>query len=430
VSPQRGADASTDVTEDVESFRLRAREWIRANLRTVPPEATVGTLRNDRTDEEELAGVARNREVQRMLFDAGLAGICFPREYGGQGLTPAHQRAFNEEVVGYEYPSRFQAPTLSPCAAVILDFGTEEQKQRHIPAILKGEELWMQFLSEPSGGSDVAGALTSAVQEGDDWVLNGSKVWTTGAWWSDWGLCLARTNWDVPKHRGLTVFMLPIRQEGVDVHRIEMLNGSKEFCQEFLTDVRVPDSDRIGDIDGGWAVGTRWMFHERMLYNSPLVTVPTGSSHGGLDAATLVKVARDTGRLETPEASELIGEARTLELVKERLNERLGRGMMAGKLSDQAAAIGRLFHGVSASRISTIAFELAGSIGAAWSDEDGAAKHAGEDFLMRQASSIGGGTTEIARNVISERVLGMPRERAMDRDIPFRDVPRGAPTRS
>ena len=148
----------------------------------------------------------------------------------------------NEELVGYEYPTRLQAPTLSPCAAVLLDFGTEEQKLRHIPAILKGEEIWMQFLSEPSGGSDVAGALTSAVRDGDEWVLNGSKIWTTGAWWSDWGLCLARTNWDVPKHRGLTVFMLPIRQHGLEIHRIEMLNGSKEFCQEFLTDVRVPDS--------------------------------------------------------------------------------------------------------------------------------------------------------------------------------------------
>ena len=175
-----------------------------------------------------------------MLFDAGLAGICFPPEYGGQGLTPAHQQVLNEELAGYEYPMRLQVPTFSPCAAVLLDFGTEEQKQRHIPAILKGEEIWMQLLSEPSGGSDVAGALTTAVRDGDEWVLNGSKVWTTGAWWSDWGLCLARTNWDVPKHRGLTVFMFPIDQEGIEVHRIEMLNGNKEFCQEFLTDVACP----------------------------------------------------------------------------------------------------------------------------------------------------------------------------------------------
>ena len=161
---------------------------------------------------------------------------------------------------------------------MLLDFGTEEQKQRHIPAILKGEEIWMQFLSEPSGGSDVAGVLTSAVREGDEWVLNGSKIWTTGAWVADWGLCLARTNWDVPKHRGLTVFILPIRQPGVDISRIEMLNGNMEFCQEFLTDVRVPDTDRIGEVDGGWTVGTRWLFHERMLHNSPLVTVPPQTS--------------------------------------------------------------------------------------------------------------------------------------------------------
>ena len=145
--------------------------------------------------------------------------------YGGQGLTPAHQRAFNEELAGYEHPSRLQVPTFTPCLAVLLDFGTEEQKQRHIPAILRGEEIWMQLLSEPSGGSDVAGALTTAVRDGDEWILNGSKVWTTGAWWSDWGLCLARTNWDVPKHRGLTVFMLPLHQPGIEMQQIEMLNG-------------------------------------------------------------------------------------------------------------------------------------------------------------------------------------------------------------
>ena len=128
-----------------------------------------------------------------------------------------------------------------PCAAVLLEFGTEEQKKRHLPAILKGEEIWMQFLSEPSGGSDVAGALTTAVRDGDEWVVNGSKIWTTGAWFSDYGLCLLRTNWDVPKHRGLSVFIIKIHQPGIELHRIEMINGSREFCQEFITDLRVPD---------------------------------------------------------------------------------------------------------------------------------------------------------------------------------------------
>jgi len=367
-----------------------------------------------------------DREIQRKLFDAGLAGICFPRAYGGQGLSADHQKALNQELAGYEYPARLQVPTLSPCATVLLEFGTEDQKRSHIPAILRGEELWMQFLSEPSGGSDVAGALTSAVRDGEQWVLNGSKVWTTGAWWSDWGLCLARTNWDVPKHRGLTVFMLPIHQSGVEVHRIEMLNGSREFCQEFMTDVIIPDTDRIGEVDDGWTVGTRWMFHERMMYSSPYVSVPEGTSHGGMDARTVLAMARAGDRMDDPSVRDLVGEARMLDIVSDELLKRVTESMRSGRLSDQAAAIGRLFKGTASSRISTIALEVAGSAGAAWT-EAGPAGEIAVSFLMRQAASIAGGTLEMARNVISERVLSMPRERSGDRDVPFRDVPRARP---
>jgi alkylation response protein AidB-like acyl-CoA dehydrogenase len=410
--------------ESVEAFRQRARSWIEEHLTRVGP--LVVSLGSGRADDEERAGVARDREVQRMLFDAGLAGICIPREYGGQGLTPAHQVALNEALAGYEYPVRLQVPTFSPCAAILVDFGTEDQKKRHLPAILRGEQIWMQFLSEPSGGSDVAGALTTAIRDGDEWVLNGSKVWTTGAWWSDWGLCLARTNWDVPKHRGLTVFMLPIDREGIEVHRIEMLNGNREFCQEFLTDVRVPDTDRIGEVDQGWTVGTRWMFHERMLYNSPYVTVPTGTVQGSSGSSSAVAIARDAGRLEDPVARDLLGETHTLELVGEALKARIGQGITGGTMSDQAAAVARLFHGTSTARRVNIAFELGGTAGAAWTDGDGPLAGVGDELLMRQVGSIGGGTTEMARNVISERVLGMPRERTLDRDVAFRDVPRSA----
>ena len=412
--------------EEVESFRNRARGWIRANLRPVPTTNPERMLRRVLNDEEELAAVLHDRQLQRMLFDAGFAGVCFPRAYGGQGLSPAHQRALNEELVGYEYAARVQVPTFSPCAAVLLEFGNEEQKTTHLPAILKGEEIWMQFLSEPSGGSDVAGALTSAVRDGDEWVLNGSKIWTTGTWWSDWGLCLARTNWDVPKHRGLSVFMLPIRQPGVEVHRIEMLNGSKEFCQEFLTDVRVPDSDRVGQVNDGWTVGVRWLFHERMLYNSPFVTFPASTFHSA-SSTSLVGVARATGRVSDPWIRDLIGEARVLEVVREHLQRRVGEGIASGRMSDQAAALVRLFGGVASARTTTIGFEIAGAAGAAWTDEDGDAADIGADFLLRQTSCIGGGTTEMARNVISERLLGMPRERTLDRDVPFRDVPRSRP---
>ncbi|HEX6394810.1 MAG TPA: acyl-CoA dehydrogenase family protein [Acidimicrobiales bacterium] len=416
---------TVDGIEDVESFRRRARNWISTNLepRSNRPQARLGIVQNE---DDDLAAIARERDIQRQLFEAGLAGVCVSPEYGGQGLTRAHQQALNEELCGYEYPSRIQVPTFSPCASVLLEFGTDAQKRAHLPAILRGEELWMQLLSEPSGGSDVAAALTTAVRDGDEWVLNGSKIWTTGAWWSDWGLCLARTNWDVPKHRGLTVFILPLHQPGIEIHRIEMLNGDKEFCQEFLTDVRVPDSDRIGEVDEGWTVGVRWMFHERMLYNSPLVTRPPDSGQGGGVMRPVAQVARDSGLSEDRLVRDLVGEARMLEIVESRLLERISAGIRSGTMSDQSSAIGRLFHGVAAARTRTISCEVAGSAGAAWTNDDGEAAGAGIEFVMRQASCIGGGTTEMARNVISERVLGMPRERTPDRDTPFRDVPRSA----
>ena len=410
--------------EPLEDFRHRARSFIAENLGPLPRSAFDG-LRNTRTDEEELADVERDRQLQRTLFDGGLAGITVPADYGGQGLTPDHQRVLNEEMAGHEYPVRFQLPTFNPCMAVLLDFASEDLKREHIPAMLRGEELWMQFLSEPGSGSDVAGAVTTAERDGDEWILNGSKVWTTGAWFSDWGLCLARTNWDVPKHRGLSVFVFPIRTEGIEVQRIEMLNGNMDFCQEFLDDLRVPDTDRIGEVDDGWTVGSRWMFHERIQHNSPLVTRPLGAEQAQLNGETMVSVARDSGHLDDPEVRRLIGEAEMLDLVAGALDRRLNVGMSSGEMTGQAASIGRLFHGRSNVRRTTIGFELAGSAGVAWSENDGELALRGDDFLMRQANAIGGGTLEMAANNIAERVLGMPRERSHGRDTPFRDIPRG-----
>jgi alkylation response protein AidB-like acyl-CoA dehydrogenase len=409
-----------ETMENLEVFRQRARNWIQQNLGPSLPEDLSQSCESDAA---ELLAVARDRKLQRRLFDGGFAGICFPREYGGQGLTASHQRVFNEELVGHEFPSRFAVPTFSPCAAVLLEFGTAEQKARHIPAILKGEEVWVQMLSEPGGGSDVAGATTSAARDRDGWVLNGSKVWTSRAWWADWGLILARTNWSVPKHEGLTVFILPLQQASVQIHRIERLNGESEACQEFLTDTRVPDGDRVGEIDAGWAIGTRWMYHERSGSNSPYVTRPIGLRTETSDESAVVHVARRAGRLTDPLAHDLIGESRALAIVTHALLRRVATA--AATTQADHSAISRLFVGLAQVRQATIAFDLAGSAAAAWTDQEAVAGTPGMDFLLRQTSCIGGGTTEIARNVISERVLGMPREPSGDRNIPFRDVPRG-----
>jgi alkylation response protein AidB-like acyl-CoA dehydrogenase len=410
-----------EAPEDVGSFRLRAREWIRASLS--PASADTVGLRAV-PEEVELAAVARDRALQRKLHDAGLNGLIVAREYGGQGLTGAHQRVLNEELAGYEWPSRFQVPTMSPCAAVLLEFGPEELKRQHIPAILRGEEIWMQFLSEPSGGSDLAGALTTAVRDGDDWVLNGSKVWTTGAWWADWAICLVRTDWDAPKHQGLTVFALPIRQPGIVVRQIEMLNGARDFCQEYLTDVRVPDSHRIGEVNGGWTVASRLLFHERMMHNSPYVTNPAGA-HGVAAEASPTRVARDAGRLADPVARDLVGEVRVLELAASALQRRVSDGVRSGALTPDSSAVARVLTITRTIRASQVRYEIAGDLSAAWSAADGPSAGMGDLYLMRQVASIGGGTTEMARNVIAERVLGMPREQTRDRGIPFRDVPRG-----
>ncbi len=423
-----GTDTTSIGIESVEDFRIRARTWLAENF----PRAQGNDLllRAGASEEAELAEIAHARDLQRMLFDGGLAGVCFPTAYGGQGLTPDHQRALNEECAGYEIPRILQVPTFVPCAAVLLEFGTEEQKQRHIPAILKGEEIWMQFLSEPSGGSDVAGALTTAVRDGDEWVVNGSKIWTTGAWFSDYGLCLLRTNWDVPKHRGLSVFIIKIHQPGIELHRIEMINGSREFCQEFITDLRVPDSDRVGEVDQGWTVGTRWMFHEKnaMGGGSPYVT---GSMYSNTDEShtrdPLVELADATGHLDDPRACDLIGEAFALKVARKELSDRITAGMRAGVFPENSAAIARLMSAVTQQRAVTIGMELAGTSAAATLADDPWAER-GFDFLERQTSGIGGGTTEMARNNISERVLGMPREMTHDKNMPYRDVPKGPPS--
>jgi len=409
--------------EDVESFRLRVRAFVRENLAPAPSRAQ---MFGGMTDEEELAEMDRQRALQRQLFDAGFAGIVVPTAYGGAGLTPAHAQAFNREITGFDTPNMLQVPNFTPCMAVILEFGTHEQKLRHIPPILKGEHIFVQFLSEPSSASDAAGAQTTATRDGEEWLLNGSKLWSSGAWRADYGLCLARTNWDVEKHRGLSVFIVPTHAEGLDLHRIEMIGGGRDFCQEFFTDVRLPDEDRIGEVDDGWTVGIRWLFHERSFALSPyIIRAEGGGDAFGTPDEALVRLARKVGRIDDPIARDMIGEVRANSLVAGQATKRITQAIRTGYLNDQGAALSRLLSGVNATRQSTVAFEIAGHSGVVWDENDEESGRRGMAFLVRQAAQIGGGTTEMARNVISERVLGMPRERAGDKDIAYRDAPRG-----
>jgi alkylation response protein AidB-like acyl-CoA dehydrogenase len=418
--------------EDVESFRLRAREWVSVNLPRLPDGAAApdGEGRGHVDD----AAWLRARELQRLLFDGGFAGICYPKEYGGQGLTPEHQKAFTEETTGYEMPLLLNVPTFSICGPVILELGTEEQKREHLPKVLSGAEILVQFLSEPRGGSDLAGLTTRAVRDGDVFIVSGAKIWSSGAYAADYATCLVRTDWQAPKHRGLTMLLMKVHQPGVTIRKIRQLDGNDEFCEEFIDDVEVPVSNVIGEINGGWAVATRQLFHERNAVGggSPYVSggAQIGNAQRAASADPLIQLVRRTGQASDPRARELVAESHLLSRVQEQLIGRVGAGMQAQQLPSTAGSIIRLFAGMSTVRRAEIGLELAGShaaSGPALPDAGGTPGEPaiGVQFLTRQSSCLGGGSTEMARNIISERVLGMPREYAADRDIPFSQVRQG-----
>jgi alkylation response protein AidB-like acyl-CoA dehydrogenase len=382
---------------------------------------------NDRSDERR----ERERELQALLWQGGFAGICFPAEYGGLGLSLEHQRAFTEESAPYDMPFSLNVPTLGILAATLVEFGTHEQKLRHLPAILRGEELWVQFLSEPSGGSDLAGCLTRADRDGDVFVLNGSKIWSSAAYASDYAMCLARTNWDVPKHRGLTMFIMKIHQPGVTVEQIRQVDGTLEFCQEFFDDVQIPATDVVGEVDDGWTVASRLLIHERMAVGggSPYTSGASIGHDGSGTDTTLVDAARAVGADRDPHVRQLVAEAHVRQMVAGQLVKRVTQGMSSGTMPAPAGSIIKLFGATNVMRRSEIGLEIAGAGIVAWpSGAPGVAAELGRASLSRQGVSLGGGSNEIQRNIISERLLGMPREAAADREIPYRDVRRSGPS--
>ncbi|HMJ78883.1 MAG TPA: acyl-CoA dehydrogenase family protein [Iamia sp.] len=412
------AAANAEDLEPVEEFRARARGWLAEAMPPAPPGDAF------RSSERW----ALERELQARLWAGGFAGIGFPAEYGGLGLTVAHQRAFTEESRPYDMPISFNVPTLGILAATLVDLGTHEQKQRHLPAILRGEELWVQMLSEPSGGSDLAGCLTRADRDGDVFILNGSKIWSSGADDADFAMCLARTNWDVPKHRGLTMFILPIHQPGVTVEPIRQVDGSMEFCQEFFDDVALPVADVVGDVDDGWSVASRLLVHERMAVGggSPYTSGHSSGHEGPGATSRFTDVVTAAGRAHDPRARQLLAEAHVHQLVAGQLVRRVTQGLACGALPPPAGSLMKLFGATTIMRTTEIGLELAGVDAAAWpADAVSPAEERARATLGRQGGSLGGGSNEIQRNIISERLLGMPREPAADRDVPYRDVRRG-----
>jgi alkylation response protein AidB-like acyl-CoA dehydrogenase len=404
--------------ESPEAFGARARAWAASNL---PRSEGRGIMEVD--DEEELRIVARARELQKLIFDAGFAGIRYPTEYGGQGLTREHQLAWREATTGYQLPDVFNV-THGILAPTLLQFGTEEQKSEHLPKILSGEELWVQFLSEPSGGSDLAGLLTRADRDGDTFRLNGSKIWSTGAHFSDYCMVLVRTNMEAPKHRGLSMFMMPIRSPGVTVTPIKLVTGGSHFCQEFFDDVILPDSYLIGAENEGWRVASGLLFHERNMVGGNSLNdhvYASGGEDDGDVVGELIAITKAVGRSDDAIARQLVGEAIVLETLSEPTIARVNAQLKAGRMPPPAASIVRLLGGLKGFRLAEIALQLGGTR-AVMDGRDDPVGILGQRWLGARTGTIAGGSVEMQRNGISEHVIGLPREATPDRDVPFSQV--------
>jgi alkylation response protein AidB-like acyl-CoA dehydrogenase len=406
-------------TETVEEFEARARAWAVENL---PVEDADHPLHF----EDDLEDWDRQRVLQKLIWEGGFAGIGFPKEYGGLGLSTDYQAAFGRAVEGYHYPSRLNVPSFSIVAPVILDFGTEEQKQFYIPGVLKGEIVLSQFLSEPKGGSDLAGVISRADRDGDTWVLNGSKIWSTAAYGADYGIALVRTDWDAPKHRGLSMIMVPIKdQPGFTLNRIRMVTAHSDFCEEFFEDLILPLDALIGEENDGWTVASRQLVYERTAVggSSPFTQGPRMQRSISPDRVSAAELAKALGKQDDAYVQDRVGAAHTQEVVHQHVSARISRAIAGGSLPPTAASIIRLSHAEVAWLERDVMVDIAGGLGVAPNGPSAGAIGLGvEEYLMRQSGSLGGGSTEMARNIISERVLGMPREFAADRDVAFREV--------
>jgi alkylation response protein AidB-like acyl-CoA dehydrogenase len=315
--------------------------------------------------------------------------------------------------------------TLGMVGPTFLELGTDEQKTHYIPRMLRGDDIWIQFLSEPTGGSDLASALTRANRDRDEWVINGSKIWTSQADFSDIGLCIARTNWDVPKHRGLTMFIVPVRSPGLTVLPLRLVSGQTGFCQEFFDDVRIPLDSMLGSVDQGWSVASRLLTHERNTVGGGSPFFHMASSMQGIapDATEeLIDLARRHDQHRDPHVRQLVMEAYVASTVEQQLGPRIAEGTEMGHLPVSSGSLLKLFATTHGTRRADIGMAIAGHDAVAWRMDDETSRDRGVGYLSRQAMSILSGTTEIQRNIVSERVLGLPREQSVDRDVPFREV--------
>jgi len=408
-------------TPEEAAFRAEARAWLEANARPKDPDEPGADLLGERTTPEV---VKEAQAWQKKKADAGWACITWPKEYGGRAATPIQNVIWGQEEGRMKTPPNIFGIGIGMCGPTILTHGTPEQKERWIPKLVSGEEIWCQLFSEPSAGSDLAGLRSTAIRDGDEWVVNGQKIWTTGAHFCDWGILVVRTDPDAVKHAGLTFFVVDMHAKGVEVRPITQINGGRGFNEVFFTDVRIPDDQRIDAVGNGWRVSLTTLMNER-------ASIGSGGGASVRDLLRLAGAASANGRpaLEDASVRQRIADfwvrSKGLEYTGRRTLTALSRGTTPGP----EASLGKLVGGVLQQEMAAFAMELAGTGGildggAAW---DEAAWQ--ERYLAIPGLRIAGGTDEVLRNIIAERVIGLPPEARADKGLPFKDVPSGPPSK-
>ena len=376
---------------------------------------------------------------RRKQYEHGLAWVHFPEGYGGLGLSPRMNLVVHDEITKHSKVVHHDPGAsiigIGMGAPVVLTHGTEQMKKDLLPRIFSGEDVWCQMFSEPSAGSDVAGLSTRAVRDGDEWVVNGQKVWTTVAHISKWGMLLARTDPDVPKHDGLSYFLLDMESPGVEVRPLYQITGEAEFNEVFFNDVRIPHDRMLGKEGQGWRVAITTLMNER-------VAIGGGGSKkkGGGATAQLLKLWEDRDRGAHSATQEVLLRDRVTKLYIEsellRLTAQRARAAQKSGNPGPEGSVAKLAQAEINKRIWETAIDVMGSDGLTFeagyelrqdvgSGIDSVEALAKYQFLRSRANSIEGGTSEIMRNILGERVLGLPGEPRVDKEVPWKDVPRG-----
>ncbi|HET6774055.1 MAG TPA: acyl-CoA dehydrogenase family protein [Acidimicrobiales bacterium] len=402
-----------DDTPEEATFRAEARDWLDAHAipKGHPDDFSAG-LWTDAYDEDTY--IARCRDWQRTLFEGGWAGITWPKAHGGRGGKPIEQVIFNQEQARYGVSNGAFMISIGMAGPTILAHGTDEQRDRFLAPMLRGDELWCQLFSEPDAGSDLANVATRAERDGDEWVVNGQKVWTSSPDRARWGMLLARTDGDVPKHRGISYFLLDMATPGIDVRPLRQMTGESHFSEVFLDDVRTPAANLVGGEGEGWRVAQTTLNSER------------SSIAGGVGAtpAALVDLARSLGAATDPLGRQRLVDAHIRFELLRFLRYRSQTALSQGRRPGAEASVMKLAYARYMKALTEAAVDLQGAHGLLAGSEGPGDTVWLRRFLHSPSLRIAGGSDQVQANIVGERALGLPAEPRDDKDVPYRELAR------